>query len=309
VDPSRPLPRAALTSWPRARGRHVVLAVTALTTAAATTDARAEGPAAKATPFPDDEALDPAAGVARPAAADTRAGHVYLDAKVDVVAPVGVFSPGTPSIPRVQATGSRPAIPARAAVPGTATSDILGTGARFGGVIGYGIGRNGVLEANGAYTRYAGGVGCTGCAPTSFDLGIGFSYHLAQGVAIDPWSNFGLGFRQTTFTSASVDAAGKTTPLAYTYRGLDIARLGLGADFYPAPTFGLGLYFEAAVGTNVSQAAPVISRYSLDTPLDPGGRGFYGFLHVGLRLAFDPLRSGSLRPRGRTASRADALGN
>lgn len=303
MDPSWPHPRAALTSWRHARGRLVALAVTALTSVAATPSASAEGPAPSAS-SPDDEALDPAAGVARPAAPDTRMGHIYVDAKIDVATPIGVFSPGNPSISSAQAGGGRPAIPAQAAVPGTATSDILGTGARFGGALGYGVGRNAVVEVSGAYTRYLGGFGCSGCAPTSFDLGIGLSYHLAQGLAIDPWSSFGVGFRQTSFTSDSGDAAGKTTPLAYAYRGLDFARLALGADFYPTPAFGLGLYFEAAVGTNVSQAAPVITRYSLDTPTDPGGRGFYGFVHVGFRLAFDPLRSGSPRPRARAASRA-----
>jgi hypothetical protein len=200
----------------------------------------------------------PEAGKARAAAPDTRSRHILIDPRVDVTVPVGRLS----SL--------------------AAASDVTGTGVSFGGVLGVGISRYVALEAAGGYSLFAGPPDCTRCTGRGFDLGLGFSYHLAQGIAIDPWASFGVGFRSATFTA---DAKGKEADGPQSYRGLDFARIALGADFYPLAPLGFGPYIEADVGTNFSR------------PGSGSGLGTYAFFHFGVRIALDPFRSGSPRPR------------
>ena len=58
--------------------------------------------------------------------------------------------------------------------------------------------------------------------------------------------------------------------------GIDVARLGLGGDFFPTASFGFGPFIETDIGVRV----------------DPDTTGYAAFL-AGLRLTFDPLRMGT----------------
>ena len=146
--------------------------------------ARALAQSAPGTPAPftliDDEAD---IGKDKPPAADLRTGHIYLQPRLGVVAPAGKLA----------------AAPLTSPNGGTPTSQLAGTGAGFGATLGIGITRHAVIEAVGQYTRFGAPSACPECSGSSIDLGLGVSYHLAQGVAIDPWISYGVGLRFATF--------------------------------------------------------------------------------------------------------------
>lgn len=228
--------------------------------------ARAFAQSAPGTPAPftliDDEAD---LGKERPPAPDTRTGHVYLQPRVGVVAPAGKLA----------------AAPLTSPTAGTPTSQLAGTGAGFGATLGVGVARHAVLEAVGQYTMFGAPTACSGCSGSSIELGLGLSYHLAQGVAIDPWIGYGVGLRFATFHAQPTSATGGPTgdaPIDQGFRGFDVARIALGADFYPVPALGLGPFFEADIGTAFARHDPTL------------GPAVYGFLQVGLRIAFDPFQ-------------------
>jgi hypothetical protein len=227
------------------------------------------GPGGTPAPFNliDDEAD---LGKEKPAAPDTRVGHVYLQPRLAVVAPAGKLA----------------AAPLTSPSAGTPTAQLAGTGAGFGATLGVGITRHTVLEAVGQYTLFGAPQACTSCSGASIEVGLGLSYHLAQGVAIDPWISYGLGLRFATFHAQPTSATGGPTgnaPIDQAFRGLDVARIALGADFYPVPALGLGPFFEADVGTAFSRSNPSHA----DPPLGPA---VYGFFQIGLRIAFDPFQ-------------------
>jgi hypothetical protein len=239
--------------------------------------ALAQAPPAPFTLIDDEADL----GKDKPAAPDTRTGHLYLQPRLSVVAPAGKLAAAPDTSPNA----------------GTPTSQLAGTGAGFGATLGIGITRHAVIEAVGQYTSYGAPSACKDCNGSSIDLGLGLSYHLAQGVAIDPWISYGMGLRFATFHAQPTSATGGPTGLAPTdqaFRGFDVARIALGADFYPVPVLGLGPFFEADVGTAFSRANPS----QADPPLGPA---VYGFFQVGLRVAFDPfqrsLRAPSAAPK------------
>jgi hypothetical protein len=244
-----------------------------------------------APPETGDEAEDEAdAGTRRAAAPDTRTGHVLVDAKLGGTAPAGRFTSGT------------------------SVSDVTGIGMSVGGRLGLGISRYVVVDASGTYSLFShprAGIGHNG---RSFDLGVDARYHLAQGVALDPWVSFGLGLRLTNFTTFtpladSQKCEGEVTPIEGqcphhpSYRGLDFAKIAFGVDFYPLPFLGFGPYVQADLGTNFSQQDPKSGRSAIGSSRLESGQAIYAFIHVGLRIAFDPVRSGSPRARAAEARR------
>ena len=189
-------------------------------------------------------------GKEHPAAPDTRTGHIYVQPRFGVVAPAGKLA----------------AAPTSAPDGGTPTSQLAGTGTAFGATLGIGITRHAVIEAAAQYTSFGAPTACTGCSGSSIELGLGFSYHLAQGVAIDPWISYGLGLRFATFDAYPTSPTGGpsgSAPTSQGFRGLDVARIALGADFYPIPVVGLGPYFEADVGTAFMSSTKLTVFYAI----------------------------------------------
>jgi hypothetical protein len=207
---------------------------------------------------PSEEELGPEAGVKRPAGLDERTGHVLVQAKVGYSQPLGRIAAGLPA------------------------SNVVSGGAAFGASVGLGLNRGAVLEVSASYARLSAASQCPACAGSSFDLGLGLVYHIAQGIAFDPWISYGAGYRRATFSGSTGLSAVEGFP-EDAFHGLDLARVALGGDFYPAPAFGIGAFVELGAGTYLSRP-------------DDFGAAAYGFLQVGLRLAFDPL------PRGTRAS-------
>ncbi len=250
-------------------------------TAAPAPAAAAPAPGAAA----EDE-VDPEAGTPRAAAPDERSGHFLIDAKAAFLFPAGSLSSGT------------------------SAGRVIGSGSAFGGALGLGISPFVSLELQGAYGRLGASEGCTGCSGWTVDLGLGLAYHLAQGIAFDPWISYGVGFR-----TIRVDLpAGRSVLSGATeasWQGLDVARIALGGSFHPLPGFGFGPYFEADVGTFTSRPAiasegacakaglgatsPGHDGYSGSGPCDLGG-SVHAFFQLGVRIALDPARWGGGGP-------------
>ncbi|HTN83124.1 MAG TPA: hypothetical protein VL242_05550 [Sorangium sp.] len=207
----------------------------------------------------EEEELGPEAGARRPAAPDERAGHLLLQARAGYSQPFGSLAVDQP------------------------VSDRVSGGLAFGGNIGIGLSRVTVLEASGSYALLSAAGGCSGCSGQSLDLGLGFVYHLAQGLAVDPWISYGVGYRRAVLTGSEDSAAGQTAP-DDVFHGLDVARIALGADFYPVSSFGLGVFAELDGGTYLSR------------PGDGSRAAAYGFFQFGLRLALDPMPRGARTP-------------
>jgi hypothetical protein len=162
---------------------------------------------------------EPSAGVAKPAAPDTRGGTLILRVKGGYQWPYGSLATSVP----------------------VATS-LLG-GWTVGGALGFGLSRHATFEIDGAWSQIGGADTCPTCGGSSIAAGLGFAYHLAQGFAIDPWASVGVGYRTSLITLPAGEAGSGR------YHGIDFARIALGADFYPIPTLGFGPYIEGTFGS------------------------------------------------------------
>ncbi|XXX82128.1 hypothetical protein WMF30_25545 [Sorangium sp. So ce134] len=207
----------------------------------------------------EDEELGPEAGAKRPAGPDERSGHLLLQGRAGYSLPFGSMAEGQPVNERVSG------------------------GLAFGGSVGLGLSRVTVLEASGSYALLSAADGCSGCSGRSLDIGIGLVYHLAQGIAFDPWISYGVGYRRAALTWEEDSAAGRTAS-DHVFHGLDVARIALGGDFYPVSSFGVGVFAELDAGTYLSR------------PGDDAGATAYGFFQFGLRLALDPVPRGTRTP-------------
>ncbi|WP_437683171.1 hypothetical protein [Sorangium sp. So ce131] len=207
----------------------------------------------------DGEELGPEAGAKRPAGPDERTGHVLIQGRLGYAQPFGSLATDQPA------------------------SRVVSGGLAFGAQAGIGLSRVTVLEASGSYALLPAATGCSDCSGRSLDLGLGFVYHLAQGIAFDPWISYGVGYRRASFTWSEGTFARPAASDAV-FHGLDVARIALGGDFYPVPSFGFGLFAELDAGTYLSR------------PDGSSGAAAYGFFQVGVRLALDPVPRGTPRP-------------
>jgi hypothetical protein len=246
-------------------------------------------PAPKEEEDDDDDSDEPNPGTARHAAFDQRSSHILIHGRVGAAFPAGSISRDF----------------------GTASASSAGIG--FGGGIGLGLSRYLVLEANGGFARLGAENGCDACSATTFDLGLGFSYHLAQGIAFDPWISFGVGFRSATFVSHSLrdwisndtspDAGTATSTL--TFQGLDFTRIALGGEFYPLPALGFGPYLELDLGTTIARKDDLDAKIARsDKTLEAS---VYAFIQVGMRITFDPVSKAPPRAASGVGGRKIAL--
>jgi hypothetical protein len=224
---------------------------------------------------PEEEEIDPEAGRPREAAKDFRSGHVVVAPRFGVVGPTGTIATRTIGIS--ETTREITAL------------DLAGTGPAVGGVLGVGLTRHVVLEASGSYAFLSGSARCATCTARVFDVGLGLSYHLAQGTALDPWLGFGVGYRNQRYQVEGAVAG--SAHVAQAYHGLDVARLALGADYFPVSFFGFGPFLGVDIGTN------------LRFPSADQSGSVYAFFQAGLRVVFDPLRISATAPPPKAARR------
>lgn len=206
-------------------------------------------------------------GTAKPAAEDLRAGHLYLRAESGLDVPFG----------QAQAGGT--------------LGDLSPYGLAIGGSLGLGVSRYAELDVTGAYSLFHGS--CDSCGASSVAASLGLSYHLLQGASLDPWIRFGVGYRTTELTYAATEAGRFRNLPDGRYHGLDIAKITLGATYFPVQGFGFGPWLSLGVGTFL--AGP--------EPLD--GRRAYGFFQLGARFEIDPMSwVGGSSPPATTARRS-----
>ncbi|APR77037.1 Hypothetical protein A7982_02384 [Minicystis rosea] len=211
---------------------------------------------------PAEEEGETETGTKRPGAPDERTGHVYFGVSGAAVGPAGSMGPATPS------------------------SQLSPAGFSPGGFFGVGVGRHATLQVFGDWTRYLKPGACSrDCGGTGYTVGLGVTYHLAQGIAFDPWGSFGVAYRRSSF-----DVENPTRPddarVRQVFHGIDVARIAIGGDFYPTSRFGFGPYLEADLGTNFIWAKPLLGL----PPDVKNGPRTYAFFSVGIRIAFDPMR-------------------
>lgn len=218
-----------------------------------------------------------APGTAREPAPDLLGGRFTAAADVGFVAPLGSIASGF------------------------GLNQLASTSLSLGGSLGIGLGRAAELRAVGHYVPLASSGDCATCGGHTYDLGLGLVYHVSQALAMDPWVSYGLAYRKLhVATNPGEDPQGldrhalPASATAIDYKGIDFARLSLGADFRPLRALGVGAYFETDLGT-------FFSRPGAETT-----GSVYLFLGVGARITLGPLPSGpspTATPPTRSASR------
>lgn len=243
----------------------------ALAALAAAAPARAAEPAMPTVNIEESEADS---GTKREAAPDERKGHILLGVGAVAVGPAGSMGPATPS------------------------TTLAPAGFGVSGFLGVGLGRHASMQIFGDRTLFLSPAGCSqGCGGRAFSAGLGFTYHLAQGIAFDPWGSYGVAYRDSTFEVVNPgNPEGKRLPQHY--RGIDWARISFGGDFYPTPFFGFGPWLEMDLGTNFNWPAPLV-QLAADVPNSPRT---YAMFQVGFRIAFDPMRKAPARSASATGT-------
>jgi hypothetical protein len=204
----------------------------------------APGPRKPSSQSRDREPEDPEAGRRRPDAPDLLAGHFLMALDGGVWVPSSGLLPEFPELGDVE-------------VGGTAHLRL-----------GMGLNRYLVLGLDGGFAnvpRHSDT--CDGCGVWSIEAGAHLAFRLTQGFALEPWASYGAGYRHNLVMLAASEE---------TVSSVDVAKLALGADWYPSSFFGFGPYIETDIGVRVS-----------------GDVAGYAVFHTGLRIAFDPVRAGT----------------
>jgi hypothetical protein len=171
-------------------------------------------------------------------------------------------------------------MPSKRLTPSIDELGVLDVGGTLRGHVGLGLGRYLVLQVDGGYAGVPStGTSCEGCGATSLDFGATMLLHLTQGFAVDPWVGYGMAYRHTILT---LDSAQEDRSLS----GFDFTRLSLGGSFYPLPSLGFGPYLETDIGLR-----------QFDDPVA------YAAFHLGLRVTYDPMRTGMSFTPGVAAAR------
>ncbi len=152
---------------------------------------------------------------------------------------------------------------------GLSQSDAAGWGLLPGLQLAYPFTRHFAVELRGARGSYASTDACPSCKTTSLVVAPGLVYHLVDGVPLDPWFSFGVGYRKTDI---------KNDFATTSYTGFDFLRYTIGMDYYPARHIGFGPFFGLAFGKYTSSSR---------AGADPGsGRAL---TLVGLRVVISPF--------------------
>lgn len=205
-------------------------------------------------------------GTPRAAASDELADRLLIRAGAEIVGPVGTVATGL------------------------AADDVSATGLGASASVGLGLSRTTELSLAGGFAVLGDPARCDPCGGNTARVGLGLAYHLAQGLAMDPYARWGVGFRTT-----EVVGDGATSRIARElapgrYHGVDFTQLTLGTVWSPAAAFGFGPYVEMDLGTYASR------------PEGADTASIYAFFTLGLALQLAPGRS-SLSPSA-TAARS-----
>jgi len=196
-------------------------------------------------------------GTPRAAAPDELAGKLILRAGAEIVGPVGSAS-------------------SQAAV-----DDVAGSGFGAAGSVGIGIGRHAEVSVQGGWAKLGAASRCDDCGGSTARGSIGLTYHLAQGVAFDPWARFGAGYRNTVLDADGAKSRGAREVTTGTYHGVDFAQLSLGTLWSPVSAFGFGPYLETDLGSYLGR------------PEGASEASIYAFFTFGIQVQLMPSRGGA----------------
>lgn len=160
------------------------------------------------------------------------------------------------------------------AFPFGSVSKDLGTRSRTGwgggGTVDltYGLDRFVALGAYAEMNAFGDSKKCQDCTGRLLGSGAFVRYHISQGLRLDPWVSYGVGY----FAFGSEE----TDKLAH-YSGLEWMRLSIGADWYVAPSFLIGPVLGLSAGHAIerpdgeSPGGPMMRatlgvRFALDAP-------------------------------------------
>jgi hypothetical protein len=147
---------------------------------------------------------------------DHLGGHFLLSLQGAFVAPFGRLSQDVESLER--------------------SGNAFGTGLHLG----YGLDRYVSAGAYGEMDFHWDSKRCPDCSATSIGAGLEVQYHLVQGLRLDPWLSYGVGFRRF---AAEVE---QTHPK---YWGLEWLRVAIGADWFALSQFALGPFAQFTAAT------------------------------------------------------------
>jgi len=158
-------------------------------------------------------------------------------------------------------------------------SDVAGTGVTPGLQLALPVSRYFAVEAWGELGRYKSTRSdCTGfsrCESSTLAAGLSGTYHVLEGIPLDPWLSAGFGFRSLQWKAQT---AGNSLERTQTYYGIEALRLALGADYYPTPVLGFGLFSAFTLG-----------QYFARNPGRLEGSDANGYLSFGARVVLRPF--------------------
>lgn len=239
---------------PRVQVRTLLLGSALVATLVTTGDAFAQAPP-QIPGLPGADEVEEQEGRPKPYAPDIRTGHVYIDAFGGALFPAGNIAPGS------------------------GLGEVASYGFVVGGTIGVGVSRHAELDLRGSYGMFSAPTECESCSSDMATGGLGFTAHLTQGAAFDPWFRYGAAYRTFSVEHGEDEATSVLAVGNGRYHGVDIAQLTLGADFFPAKGFGFGPFLEVDMGTFVAWPDDSLR-----------GTRFYAFFSVGLEIELDPVQ-------------------
>ncbi len=205
-------------------------------------------------------------GTPRAAAPDELAGKLVVRAGAELVGPVGSASQEA------------------------AMDDVAGAGLGAAGSIGLGLSRHAELSLQGGYAKLSAASRCKDCGGSSARVGVGLTYHLAQGVAFDPWARFGAAYRTTSLETDGAKSRAAREVTGGTYHGVDFAQLSFGTLWSPVSAFGFGPYAEMDLGSYLGR------------PDGASGASAYAFFTVGLQVQLMPSRGAAAAEASATSA-------
>lgn len=207
-------------------------------------------------------------GTPRAAAPDELAGKLIVRAGAELVGPVGSASHEA------------------------AMDDVAGVGLGAAGSVGLGLSRHTELSLQGGYAKLTAASRCTDCGGSSARVGAGLTYHLAQGVAFDPWARFGLAYRTTSLDTDGAKSRAAREVTGGTYHGVDFAQLSFGTLWSPVSAFGFGPYAEMDLGSYLGR------------PDGASEASAYAFFTLGFQLQLMPSRGGATEASTKSEARS-----
>jgi hypothetical protein len=122
------------------------------------------------------------------------------------------------------------------------------------------------------------------CSAYDYSFGAQAHYHFQPDRSFDPWLGAGVGYEVLGFTESNLDRIDPRSPREVTegYKGFLLSLQG-GADFKPAPNFGIGPFANVSVGYyDVNTYTTETYEGSHDQELS-----IHAWLNVGVRGQFD----------------------